>query len=486
MKTHMPPITRTQVNRRAFLRGLGSVAIGLPFLEGLPERSAWAADTPPVFSFFIMHANGVVQEEFWPAAAGQLTTASMAGKSVEKISAFADNLLLIKGLKLPGGSSNCSHAQGCVQTMTGAAPGSSGNGSTAGGPSADIVISKALNPAGTDPLTLYSGGQTDAYIAERLSFSSAQTPARAAQLNPYETYKKLMNLAGPATSVPSTPGTGSMTTGPSAADELLLRQKSVNDLVRDEFASLVARNELSAEDVRRLTAHMEGIRQLEVNMVATGETMNEVNEGSPETVAEGSQCTETGLNKEGLEAFVSGVKFNHNGHMIEDIAKLHAETVALAFACNANRTATLQWGDGTDPTIYKTQATGAYNQFHKISHRTNSDVSAGSDGWAKNAHIEIDRIRMETFAYMLQVFKDRGLLDTSFIYLSNSIADGPSHAFGPLPIIIAGSGGGFFKQGQYLNVSGNNSTILASAITAAGVPTENFGAGGGQLTAAHA
>jgi len=31
-------------NRRAFLRGAGTVAIGLPFLEGLPERSAWAAD----------------------------------------------------------------------------------------------------------------------------------------------------------------------------------------------------------------------------------------------------------------------------------------------------------------------------------------------------------------------------------------------------------------------------------------------------------
>ena len=31
------------INRRAFLRGAGTVAIGLPFLEGLPERSAWAA-----------------------------------------------------------------------------------------------------------------------------------------------------------------------------------------------------------------------------------------------------------------------------------------------------------------------------------------------------------------------------------------------------------------------------------------------------------
>lgn len=491
MNMRMGPMKRTQVNRRAFLRGVGSVAIGLPFLEGLPERSAWAQGNEPVFSFFIMTQNGVVQENFWPGMTGTLTEASMAGKAVEKISAFADNLLMIKGLKLPGGGSNCSHAQACVQVMTGVAPGSAGNSSTAGGPSIDMVISKALNPSGTDPLTLYAGAQQNAYIAERLSFSSGGTPARSAQLNPYETYKKLINLPGIDLSG-TTPSTGTdpgpVVTGPSAADELLLRQKSVNDLVRDEFKSLIARTDLSSEDTRRLTAHLDGIRQLEVNLMTTGETMNEVNEGAPDTATPPGtlQCAVGSLNTTGLDAFKNGVTYNQAGHMIEDLVKLHAETVALAFACNFNRTATLQWGEGTAPTIYDTQATGGYNQFHKISHRTNSDATAGNDGWAKNAHIEIDVIRMETFAHVLQQFKDRGLFDRSFIYWTNSIADGPSHAFGPLPIIIAGNGGGFFKQGQYINGNGNNSTLLASLATAAGVPTENFGAGGGQFTAAHA
>ena len=45
---------RNAINRRAFLRGAGTVAIGLPFLEGLPERSAWAASSPPVFTLFIV------------------------------------------------------------------------------------------------------------------------------------------------------------------------------------------------------------------------------------------------------------------------------------------------------------------------------------------------------------------------------------------------------------------------------------------------
>src|SRR5690606_31817937 len=99
--------------------------------------------------------------------------------------------------------------------------------------------------------------------------------------NPYETYKKLVNLVGP--SVPTTPTNPGGGSGPSPADELLLRQKSVNDLVRDEFKSLLARTDLSAEDSRRLKSHMDGIRQLEINMMTTGETMNEINDGSPDT-----------------------------------------------------------------------------------------------------------------------------------------------------------------------------------------------------------
>lgn len=481
MSTNRHPMnSRSRINRRAFLRGTGGIAVALPFLESVGDRSAWAQDQKPVFSFFIVAANGVVQNRFWPSAAGALSEATMQGKGVAPLAPYAADLLMVKGIKWPGGSpGNCGHAQGYVQAITGIAPGSGGNSSTSGGPSADIVISKALNPAGTDPLTLYAGSQRGAYIAERISFTGGQTPARSAQLNPYETYKKLMGLA-PAGSAG---GTGGGTSGPSEADEILLRRHSVNDVVMDDFTSLLSK--ANPEDKRRLTNHLEGIRQFEQSLMVVGENANEVNEGSPETAV--NYCVDDGYNKTGLDAFKNGVQFNTNGHMIEDLVKLHGEMVALAFACNLNRTATLQWGDGTDGTIYKTNATGGYNTFHKISHRTNSDASAGNDKWAEDAHAEIDVIRMGTLAHVIDAFKARGLFDNSFIYWTNSIADGPSHGFNPSPVIIAGNAGGFFKQGQYLEVgTKNNSLILASAITAAGVPTENFGAGGGQLTDVHA
>jgi len=61
---------RKVINRRAFLYGAGTIAIGLPFLEGLPERSAWAANAHPIFPFFICAACGVEPKRFFPASTG--------------------------------------------------------------------------------------------------------------------------------------------------------------------------------------------------------------------------------------------------------------------------------------------------------------------------------------------------------------------------------------------------------------------------------
>src|SRR4029078_8844976 len=75
---------KNAINRRAFLRGAGTVAVGLPFLEGLPERSAWAAGSAPVFSMFIVGSCGVVGKNFLPDATGALTTSGLAGMAKDE------------------------------------------------------------------------------------------------------------------------------------------------------------------------------------------------------------------------------------------------------------------------------------------------------------------------------------------------------------------------------------------------------------------
>jgi hypothetical protein len=70
------------------------------------------------------------------------------------------------------------------------------------------------------------------------------------------------------------------------------------------------------------------------------------------------------------------------------------------------------------------------------------------------------------------------LLDSAFALWTNHVAAGPSHGFDNLPVIVAGSAGGFLKQGQYVDAGGvTNDKLLNTLISAAGVPTTNFGQG---------
>jgi hypothetical protein len=80
------------------------------------------------------------------------------------------------------------------------------------------------------------------------------------------------------------------------------------------------------------------------------------------------------------------------------------------------------------------------------------------------------------------------LLDNAFMLWTSHVASGPSHSFSNVPIIIAGSPGGYLKQGQYLVVGTGNSLVtnnklhntLGTAIgcTNGGAPLDNFGPSG--------
>ena len=461
-------VRKNAINRRAFLRGAGTVAIGLPFLEGLPERSAWAASSPPVFTMFIVGSCGVVGESFLPDATGALTTSGLAGmttKAVSALSAHAPNLTMLKQINWPQNVKSCGHAEGLCQALTAIVPGSTGHGAYSGGLSADVAIGKAVNPTGVDPIILYSAAK-GAYIADRISWRGAGADQlRTGDQNPYTLFSKLVGLT--TTTPTGTGGTGGMTVDPVAA-ELAATRKSVNDLVRAELNTLKANSALSADDRARLDLHFTCIRDLEVSMGNAG-----------------MMCTQTGLDTTTLNSYKSGFSFKTDG-MIEKVTLMHMQVVALAFACNYNRVAALQWGDGTDGTHYSTPSATALGtwSFHQLSHRVMSDGATGNDPTAKKAHAEIDVVRMQTLAKGLDAFAARGLASNSMVMMTFHISDGPSHSGMNVPHIIWGNGGGFLKTGQFLDAGKvTNNKLLNTLITAAvrdkSTATVDFGKGTG-------
>ena len=453
-------MTKAQLNRRAFLRGAGAVAIGLPFLEGLPGRSAWAQDNPPVFGLFIVAACGVVGSKFFPSAAGPLTSSAlsgMSGKATSVLAPHAQDLLFLKNINFPMMNvTGCGHAQGLCQSLTASPSEGSAQNAYSTGISVDMVIAKAVNPNGADPLTLYAGNKKNGYIAERISFKGGGAgQVRAADDNPYTLYSKLVGLR---------PAAGG---ADPAAAELIASRKSVNDLVHAELNDLLRDTRLSAADRQRLQLHFDSLRDAEVNMANMA-----------------AACAPDGLSTTQLEMLKSGLAFKTNG-MIEDVAKLHLELVAFAFACNFNRVATLQHGDGTDATKYNVPSNASLGwPFHHLSHRVQSDSATGMNPTAEQAHAEIDVLRMQTLLHGLDAFKARGLFDKSFIMWTNHVADGPSHSFRNVPHIIAGNAGGYLKQGAFLdagNVTNNKlfNTLIAAAIRDKSSEMPNFGRGSG-------
>jgi len=204
--------------------------------------------------------------------------------------------------------------------------------------------------------------------------------------------------------------------------------------------------------------------------------------GMANTAVSGAMCTKTGLPTDKYDALRTGFAFK--GSMMEDIVKLHLQIMAVAFGCNYNRVGTLQWGDGTDGTIYNVQSNATLGwTFHQLSHRIQSDSASGNNPTAEAAHHEIDILRMQSLLAGLDAFKAHGLQDNAFVVWTNSIADGPSHVTKDVPMIVWGSGGGFLKQGQFVDAgSAVNykilNTLIAAAVKDKGVTPPSLGAGG--------
>jgi hypothetical protein len=152
------------------------------------------------------------------------------------------------------------------------------------------------------------------------------------------------------------------------------------------------------------------------------------------------------------------------------------ELAALAFACDATRTGTLQIGTGNDGTRYYVNGV-LQNTYHRISHRIDSDGSEGTP--IPNAdllHHEIDKI----FAGIFKRFLDRlalypgpsggSLLDESVVLWTNDLASGPPHSYSNVPQVIAGGAAGFLRTGQYID-AGNvtHNKLLNTIINAVGI-----------------
>ncbi len=446
------------MKRRNFLRGAGGVVVALPFLEALaPKRKASAAPGDvPSFAIFMRQGNGVQTdtgdepERFWPSfGTGSFTQAQLAADTDRTLSVLAPHaakLAFVRGVNFAFPGNGCGHSGGGNQVLTAArvSVDPSGADSKSEGESIDNRIASELGADGEEPLTLYAGRKYG-YLDEVLSYRGPQD-LRAAERNPFNVYQDLFGLSG---------------IDPAELEKIKNRRKSVNDLVRAEMTTLLARKDLSSQDRQRLELHFDAIRDLESGIVcglSDGDVAN-------------------------IEAMAANLD---DDTMIEQVAQTHCDILALAMACGARRAATLQIGSGNDGTQYVVDGV-QQKSFHKISHRIDGDGDVGPP--IPNAdilHHKIDMKLMGIFGYLCDKLAEYELpngtlLDYGVCCYTSDLSN-KYHGYNNVPYILAGTAGGFLKTGVYVDAGDVDNNKILNTIGAAvgckngaGDPLDDFG-----------
>lgn len=411
--------------RRAFLRGLGGVVVGLPFLESLPLGRSWAGAAPPPRRFVgFIQANGVNVEAFWPSTGfGPLTQESFEGRSIAPLVDFRDRLTVARGIHtVPRGLGHDGvpgdeHGKGLGHRLT-AAPVLDFVDQYSSGVSVDVVMAQRVNPAGRPPLTLFVGDNQGRGI-KHVSYRGAGDPVTG-ENNPWLVYQDMMGLSG---------------ADAEARERILARRQSVLDLVSAEMDGL-RRLSLSQADRDKLDMHLTAIRDLEQSLGSATlpfEVVDALSEIDPATVG--------------------------TDELFPLVGRLQIEVLALALATDYTRIATLQWGPGAAGPVFRWDGMQHEYDHHKISHANTRDDSSGDtiEG-APEMQAEIDRWYADRFRDLLERLdqyteEDGTVLDGSALVWMNEMSDGASHDYRDVPVILGGSCGGFFRMGEHVKLT---------------------------------
>jgi hypothetical protein len=462
------------VSRRRFLRGLGGISLGLPFLEALAPRGAAAREAPAIQRFGVFFGcNGVDMTRWFPKGPyGALADAHFVGTANEALIPFRRKLLIPRGIHMaprsggrdPGGGDD--HGRCMAHKLTGYPADANG---LAQGRSIDYILADAINPgiegARRPPLNLWVGKPGNYKSLDYISYSA---PGRAVAgiNNPWDAYASVVGMDD------------SSAQSAEARERVLHRRQSVLDLVHGRLEQLHDLP-LSRDDRQKLDLHFTSVREIEARASATGRSARDP----------------------ALEARANGYRGKPDLILENDqypvIADIQIDLFALSLASDMTRVVTLHFDRGSGGPTFKWEGMNHEYNHHKLSHGKVRDDCFGESTEKGCLNVagfldmlfDIDRWHQRRFARLLErldayVEADgRTLLDNSAILYTNEMSDGKLHSFMDLPYIIAGSAGGRFRQNLYYSLGPEGQTdasaphnrVLNTILNVMGIRSDWFG-----------
>ncbi|MCA9654276.1 MAG: DUF1552 domain-containing protein [Myxococcales bacterium] len=444
---------RLQLSRRTMLRGMvgGSVvALALPPLEAMLDAHGEAhADGSGLPRRLVtwFWGNGVALADpgnaggplrFFPGETGPSYTLT---PQLQPFAAVRDYVSVLSGYRVAASYPlRRGHHDGCAilsgHPFIELPPGSANYASKFGGPTVDQVVAEEIGGQTFLPsIQLAVSRRIISSEGFSLQFISHKGPDQPLSqiFDPREAWDRLF-ASFTAPEDPSKP-----------------HRLAALDAVMEDAAQLKGR--VSTNDGYRLDAHLDAVAQLRSQIDALAPAC----EIPPPT---------TQANDE-----VGG------NEPLEEVNRAMSDLLALAFACDITRVASVQFTGSVGYTVY--HMLGQSMGHHDMTH----------DGGLNDA---VDAATIETMAnlaYLLEALSltsegTGNLLDNSVVFASSDASSGLSHSVENMPVVVAGGGGGALAHpGVHLrNDGGNSSDILLSCARTVCPELPQIGGGPGLST----
>ncbi len=428
-----------RLNRRAVLRGAGSVAIALPWLEIMsPARPARAAAAPAKRFVGVYTPGGTVLENWRPTGT---ETAFTLSPILQPLAPVKDRILVVDGIDM-----TCAVGEQNQAGLIGLLTGTSQTGSPkdfASGPSIDQVLASRLSRAQRLPslelAVRWGTGKSHGLPSPINIMSFADKPTWdpiKPRLDPVAIWQDLFG----------------------AAPAVEPWDKSILDAVGQRYQKLA--NRVGAADRARLEAHLERIRQLEREVTLVTQCQ------PPELVDTSDYDPNTGL-KSGDAGEVLDVA---SDAAIPKVGKLMLDMMVMALACDITSVATLMWSD-----------TEAKHTFPWLGLNEHLHCYMSDCGYQPEPLTKIFTWYVSQHAYLLQQLaqvptQGGSLLDETVVFFGSHIQHPAQHLKTDMPLLLAGGGGGLRTNRWQQNGHVSHNHLLVSLLNLCGDQRTSFGA----------
>lgn len=407
-------ITRKQLPRRTFLKGIGT-AIALPMLDAMTPALA-AAPKAPVRLAFLYVPNGVVNIDWWrPKGEGRNFEFSRLMKPLEPL---REDIFALSGLDDHNGNAlgdgPGDHGRAGASFLSGVHCKKTAGADILAGVSADQVAAAAL-ASQTRFASLELGcedsrtvgncdsGYSCAYT-NSISWRTTTTP-NPPEINPRMAFERLF-------------GTADLSLSPEIRARRAEYRKSILDLVREDTQKLTGT--LGTNDRRKIDEYLYAVREIEQRIEKAEKENREITPSFDKP---------------------AGIPTTFNEYV-----KLMCDIQMTAFQTDLTRVSTLMFAREGSMRVYP--EIGINDPHHPLTHHR------GIADWIEKV-AQINTYHVKLLAEYLQRLKatkegDSNLLDNSMIVYGAGISDGNKHNHEDLPIILAGRGGGAFKPGRHI------------------------------------